>query len=47
MLSDISFVIVRRLINELKQEAVAEEAGGERYRMTLTVGKEEEKRNEN
>ena len=45
--SDISFVIVGRLINELEQEAVAEETGGERYRMTLTVGKGEEKRNEN
>jgi hypothetical protein len=45
--SNISFVIVRRLINELEQEAVAEEADGERYQMTLTVGEREEKRNEN
>jgi hypothetical protein len=39
MLSDISFVIVKRLISELEQTAVAEESGIQKYRMTLTIGK--------
>ena len=47
MLSDISFVIVRRLIKELEQTVVSEESGAQQYRMTLTVGKGGGKRNEN
>jgi hypothetical protein len=39
MLSDISFVIVRRLIDELEQTPVAEGTSTEQYRMTLTVGR--------
>lgn len=45
--SDISFVIVRRLINELEQTADAGDSGMERYRMTLTVGNGGGKQNEN
>jgi polar amino acid transport system ATP-binding protein len=47
MLSDISFVIVRRLIDGLEQTLVAEEAGIAQYRMTLTVKKGGSKQNEN
>ena len=46
MLSDISFVIVRRLVDELEQTPAAEEAGSAQYRMTLTVRKGESKQNE-
>jgi polar amino acid transport system ATP-binding protein len=46
MLSDISFVIVRRLVDELEQTLVAEEAGIAQYRMTLTVRKGGSKQNE-
>ena len=38
ILSDISFVIVRRLVNELKQTFIPEQQGAAHYRMTLTVG---------
>jgi hypothetical protein len=46
LLSDISFVIVRRLIDELEQTPVAEQAGITQYRMTLTVKKGGGKQNE-
>ena len=46
LLSDISFVIVRRLIDELEQTPVAEQAGIAQYRMTLTVKKGGGKQNE-
>ena len=46
LLSDISFVIVRRLIDELEQTPVAEQAGIAQYRMTLTVKKRGDKQNE-
>jgi hypothetical protein len=37
LLSDISFVIVLRLVNELEQSVHTDESGAERYHMTLTV----------
>ena len=37
LLSDISFVIVRRLVDELEQSVHTDESGAERYHMTLTV----------
>ena len=37
LLSDISFVIVHRLVNKLEQSVHTDESGAERYHMTLTV----------
>jgi polar amino acid transport system ATP-binding protein len=43
MLSDLSFVIVRRFVGEVSQSVVTEEGGAEKHRMTLTVREEGEK----
>ena len=43
MLSDLSFVIVRRLVSELDQTVVADEGGAQKHRMTLIVREEGEK----
>ena len=40
MLSDLSFVIVRRLVSELDQAVVADESGAQKHRMTLLVREE-------
>jgi hypothetical protein len=47
LLSDISFVIVRRLADELEQSAVTDASGVEHYRMTLTIREGGGKQNEN
>ena len=39
MSSNISLVIVSRLINELKQTVITEEYVAEQYRIVLTIGK--------
>ena len=46
LLSDISFVIVRRLVDELEQTVVTEASGVEHNRMTLTIGEGGGKQNE-
>lgn len=43
MLSDLSFVIVRRLVSELNQTVVEDESGAQKHRMTLIVREEGEK----
>ena len=43
MLSDLSFVIVRRLVSELDQTVVEDEGGAQKHRMTLIVREEGEK----
>lgn len=43
MLSDLSFVIVRRLVSELDQTVVEDESGAQKHRMTLIVREEGEK----
>lgn len=43
MLSDLSFVIVRRLVSELDQTVVEDESGPQKHRMTLIVREEGEK----
>lgn len=43
MLSDLSFLIVRRLVSELDQTVVEDESGAQKHRMTLIVREEGEK----
>ena len=43
MLSDLSFLIVRRLVSELDQAVVEDEGGAQKHRMTLIVREEGEK----
>lgn len=43
MLSDLSFIIVRRLVSELDQTVVEDESGAQKHRMTLIVREEGEK----
>lgn len=43
MLSDLSFLIVRRLVSELDQAVVEDESGAQKHRMTLIVREEGEK----